>query len=149
MISARVDGLLRNAPLMAEVTQTLPGMMELRRSEGGIRAWAAEPGEYWHQTDGAYGGLWRRNRRPPQMLAGVGFSGGKYRSLDEPGLTRAAADKASASIALRSWAETFSNRRTLTETNFFLASIRQVPATTPSTSTMAGIRPFLLAISGA
>ncbi|CAH0199643.1 N,N-dimethylformamidase beta subunit family domain-containing protein [Roseomonas sp. CECT 9278] len=57
------------------VTQTLPGVMELRRSEGGIRAWAAEPGEYWHQTDGAYGGLWRRNRRPPQMLAGVGFSG--------------------------------------------------------------------------
>ena len=57
------------------VTQALPGMMELRRSEGGIRAWAAEPGEYWHQTDGAYGGLWRRNRRPPQMLGGVGFSG--------------------------------------------------------------------------
>ncbi len=57
------------------VTQALPGTMELRRSEGGIRAWAAEPGEYWHQTDGAYGGLWRRNRRPPQMLAGVGFSG--------------------------------------------------------------------------
>ncbi|WP_198368451.1 N,N-dimethylformamidase beta subunit family domain-containing protein [Roseomonas rosulenta] len=57
------------------VTQTLPGMLELRRAEGGIRAWAAEPGEYWHQTDGAYGGLWRRNRRPPQMLAGVGFSG--------------------------------------------------------------------------
>ena len=57
------------------VTQTLPGLMELRRSEGGIRAWAAEPGEYWHQTDGGYGGLWRRNRRPPQMLAGVGFSG--------------------------------------------------------------------------
>lgn len=57
------------------VTQTLPGMLELRRAEGGIRAWAAEPGEYYHQTDGAYGGLWRRNRRPPQMLAGVGFSG--------------------------------------------------------------------------
>ncbi len=61
------------------VTQTLPGVMELRRSEGGIRAWAAEPGEYWHQTDGAYGGLWRRARRPPQMLGGVGFSGqGKF-----------------------------------------------------------------------
>ncbi len=57
------------------VTQTLPGMLELRRAEGGIRAWAAEPGEYYHQTDGAYGGLWRRNGRPPQMLAGVGFSG--------------------------------------------------------------------------
>jgi len=27
-------------------------------------------------------------------IAGVGFSGGKYRSLDEPGLTRAASDKA-------------------------------------------------------
>lgn len=27
-----------------------------------------------HQTDGQLGGLWRRNRRPPQMLVGVGFS---------------------------------------------------------------------------
>ena len=46
----------------------------MRRAEGGIRTWAAEPGEYYHQTDGQLGGLWRRNRRPPQMLAGVGFS---------------------------------------------------------------------------
>jgi N,N-dimethylformamidase len=53
----------------------LPGVIELRRAEGGIRAWAAEPGEYYHALDGQYGGLWRRNRRPPQMLAGVGFSG--------------------------------------------------------------------------
>ncbi|MEI7712647.1 MAG: N,N-dimethylformamidase beta subunit family domain-containing protein [Rhodospirillales bacterium] len=53
----------------------MPGIIELRRAEGGIRTWAAEPGEYYHQFDGAYGGLWRRNRRPPQMLAGVGFSG--------------------------------------------------------------------------
>jgi N,N-dimethylformamidase len=52
----------------------LPGMIELRRAEGGIRAWDAEPGEYHHQLDGALGGLWRRNRRPPQLLAGVGFS---------------------------------------------------------------------------
>lgn len=52
-----------------------PHMIELRRAEGGIRAWAAEPGEYYHQTDGGMGGLWRRNRRPPQLLAGVGFSG--------------------------------------------------------------------------
>lgn len=52
----------------------LPGMIELRRAEGGIRAWAAEPGEYYHALDGHYGGLWRRNRRPPQALAGVGFS---------------------------------------------------------------------------
>jgi len=53
----------------------LPGAIELRRAEGGIRAWAAEPGEYYNALDGQYGGLWRRNRRPPQMLAGVGFSG--------------------------------------------------------------------------
>jgi N,N-dimethylformamidase len=52
-----------------------PHMIELRRAEGGIRAWAAEPGEYYHAIDGQYGGLWRRNRRPPQMLVGVGFSG--------------------------------------------------------------------------
>jgi N,N-dimethylformamidase len=53
----------------------LPGVIELRRAEGGIRAWAAEPGEYYHAFDGQYGGLWRRNRRPPQELVGVGFSG--------------------------------------------------------------------------
>jgi N,N-dimethylformamidase len=55
--------------------KSMPWATELRRAEGGIRTWAAEPGEYYHQLDGAYGGLWRRNRRPPQMLAGVGFSG--------------------------------------------------------------------------
>ncbi|MFI5011126.1 MAG: N,N-dimethylformamidase beta subunit family domain-containing protein [Hyphomicrobiales bacterium] len=53
----------------------MPHVIELRRAEGGIRAWAAEPGEYYHALDGQLGGLWRRNRRPPQMLAGVGFSG--------------------------------------------------------------------------
>jgi N,N-dimethylformamidase len=52
----------------------LPGMIELRRAEGGIRAWDAEPCEYHHQLDGGLGGLWRRNRRAPQLLAGVGFS---------------------------------------------------------------------------
>lgn len=55
--------------------KAMPWALELRRAEGGIRTWAAEPGEYYHQLDGQYGGLWRRNRRPPQMLAGVGFSG--------------------------------------------------------------------------
>ncbi|HZF74509.1 MAG TPA: N,N-dimethylformamidase beta subunit family domain-containing protein, partial [Acetobacteraceae bacterium] len=55
-------------------TPDMPGLIELRRAEGGIRSWDAEPGEYHHQLDGALGGLWRRNRRPPQMLAGVGFS---------------------------------------------------------------------------
>jgi N,N-dimethylformamidase len=52
----------------------VPYAIELRRAEGGIRTWAAEPGEYYHALDGQYGGLWRRNRRPPQMLVGVGFS---------------------------------------------------------------------------
>jgi N,N-dimethylformamidase len=50
------------------------GHIEVRRGEGGIRAWAAEPGEYHHQFDGQYGGLWRRNARPPQKLVGVGFT---------------------------------------------------------------------------
>ncbi|WP_241665462.1 N,N-dimethylformamidase beta subunit family domain-containing protein [Teichococcus oryzae] len=51
-----------------------PHVIEIRRAEGGIRAWAAEAGEYYHQLDGALGGLWRRNRRPPQALVGLGFS---------------------------------------------------------------------------
>ena len=51
-----------------------PGQIEIRRGEGGIRAWAAEPGEYYHQFDGDYGGLWRRSDRPPQRLSGVGFT---------------------------------------------------------------------------
>ena len=52
----------------------LEGVYEVRRAEGGIRAWAAEPGEYYHSFDGSYGGLWRNNNRPPQKLVGVGFS---------------------------------------------------------------------------
>lgn len=52
----------------------LEGVYEIRRAEDGIRAWAAEPGEYWNAFDGAYGGLWRRNGKPPQSLAGVGFT---------------------------------------------------------------------------
>ena len=63
------------------------GVIEIRRGEGGIRAWAAEPGEYYNAFDGEYGGLWRRNGRPPQKIAGVGFSaqgtfiGSYYRRL--------------------------------------------------------------------
>ncbi len=50
------------------------GVIEIRRAEGGIRAWAAEPGEYYNAFDGNYGGLWRRNGRPPQDLTGIGFT---------------------------------------------------------------------------
>ena len=65
------------------------GIIEIRRGEGGIRAWAAEPGEYYNAFDGQYGGLWRRNGRPPQHLAGVGFTsqgnfeGTYYRRTEE------------------------------------------------------------------
>jgi N,N-dimethylformamidase len=51
-----------------------PGVIEVRRGEGGIRTWAAEPGEYYQSFNGEYGGLWRRNGRPPQLLTGVGFT---------------------------------------------------------------------------
>ena len=57
------------------VSDAVPDMLEVRRAEGGIRAWDAQPGEAYHQLDGGYGGLWRRVGRPPQQLAGVGFSG--------------------------------------------------------------------------
>ena len=52
----------------------VPGVIEVRRAEGGIRAWEARVGEYYHALDGAYGGLWRRNGRPPQRIVAVGFS---------------------------------------------------------------------------
>lgn len=51
-----------------------PHLLEIRRAEGGIRAWASEPGEYYHQLDGGYGGLWRRNGWAPQAIGGVGFT---------------------------------------------------------------------------
>ncbi|PSH65291.1 N,N-dimethylformamidase beta subunit family domain-containing protein [Phyllobacterium sophorae] len=52
----------------------MPHLIEVRRAEGGMRVWASQPGEYYHQLDGEYGGLWRRNGIPPQMVAGVGFT---------------------------------------------------------------------------
>ena len=74
----------------------IPDVVEVRRAEGGIRAWAAEPGEYFHALDGGYGGLWRRNGRPPQLLCGVGFSaqglfeGSWYRCMPDASDPRAA-----------------------------------------------------------
>lgn len=52
----------------------LPHLIEVRRAEGGMRVWASQPGEYYNQLDGEYGGLWRRNGIPPQKVAGVGFT---------------------------------------------------------------------------
>ncbi|MET0568797.1 MAG: N,N-dimethylformamidase beta subunit family domain-containing protein, partial [Hyphomicrobiaceae bacterium] len=74
----------------------VPAAIEIRRGEGGIRAWAAEPGEYYNAFDGEYGGLWRRNGRPPQSLVGVGFTaqgnfvGSYYRRRDDALTSRAA-----------------------------------------------------------
>lgn len=51
-----------------------PGVMEVRRAEDGTRGWIAEPGEYYHEWGGEYGGLWRRLGRAPNQLVGVGFA---------------------------------------------------------------------------
>ena len=56
------------------VSEATPGVLEVRRTEGGIRAWATEPGEGYQALDGQYGGLWRRNGRAPQEVGAVGFS---------------------------------------------------------------------------
>lgn len=53
---------------------TLPGVIEVRRTEDGTRTWMAETGEYHHSFTGEYGGMWRRQARPPQQLVGVGFA---------------------------------------------------------------------------
>ncbi len=52
---------------------TRHGVIEVRRAEGGVRAWDADPGEAFHSFTGEYGGLWRRNARAPQCLVGIGF----------------------------------------------------------------------------
>lgn len=58
---------------IAQHTQN-DSLLEIRRAEDGIRAWEAEPGEYYNAFDGTYGGLWRRNGHAPQELVGVGFT---------------------------------------------------------------------------
>ena len=52
----------------------LPGVIEHRRSEDGMRAWWTETGESYMEFTGEYSGLWRRNGRPPNMLVGTGFT---------------------------------------------------------------------------
>ncbi|MEV0595433.1 N,N-dimethylformamidase beta subunit family domain-containing protein [Nonomuraea cavernae] len=50
-----------------------PHVIEIRRGHAGTRAWASAPGEE-HHSNGEPGGLWRHRGRPPQRLAGVGFT---------------------------------------------------------------------------
>ena len=52
----------------------LPGVMEMRRAEDGIRSWLAEGGEYYHSFTGELGGMWRRMGRAPQTVAGTGMT---------------------------------------------------------------------------
>ena len=54
------------------LSDELPGVLELRRAEDGIRYRDEEPGEYYLEFTGEYGGLWRRLGMAPQALVGVG-----------------------------------------------------------------------------
>jgi N,N-dimethylformamidase len=54
------------------MSDAMPGAVELRRAEDGIRYRDEEPGEYYLEFTGEYGGLWRRLGTSPQALCGVG-----------------------------------------------------------------------------
>jgi N,N-dimethylformamidase len=51
-----------------------PHVLEVRRGHAGTRVWASEPGDVHHASTGELGGLWLHRGRPPQQLAGVGFT---------------------------------------------------------------------------
>lgn len=51
----------------------MPGLMEVRRAEDGIRTWEAEPGEYYHSFTGEMGGLFRRRGHAPNEIGAIGF----------------------------------------------------------------------------
>ncbi len=52
----------------------LPGVIEHRRAEDGMRAWFSEAGENVMSFTGEMSGLWARNGRPPNMLVGNAFA---------------------------------------------------------------------------
>lgn len=52
-----------------------PWVMEVRKLDSGMRAWAARPGEHYLATTGQKSGLWKNLGRPPQKTFGVGFIG--------------------------------------------------------------------------
>jgi len=54
------------------LSDEMPGILELRRGEDGIRYRDEEPGEYYLEFTGEYGGLWRRLGMAPQAMVGVG-----------------------------------------------------------------------------
>jgi len=52
----------------------LPGVIEHRRAEDGMRAWISEGGEYTMGFTGELSGLWRRMDRAPNRLVGTAFA---------------------------------------------------------------------------
>lgn len=66
-----------------------PHIIEVRRGVNGTRSWTSAPGESYLSTTGEPGGLWRYRGKPPQKLAGVGFTsqgwGGAEGYVRQPG----------------------------------------------------------------
>ncbi len=52
-----------------------PHVVEVRRGNGGTRAWNSAPGEQYHSATGEMGGLWRHRGKAPNTVGGIGFSG--------------------------------------------------------------------------
>ena len=77
--------------------EDMPGIMECRRSEAGIRPWEPGHGQFYHAFTGEYGGLWRKNGRPPNRLCGVGMTSQGF-DISEPYHLTAAAGDARASF---------------------------------------------------
>lgn len=71
-------------------SEDMPGIMECRRSEAGIRPWEPGHGQFYHGFTGEYGGLWRRNGHPPNQLCGVGMTSQGF-DISEPYVVNAAA----------------------------------------------------------
>ena len=51
-----------------------PYVLEVRRGHAGTGVWRSDPGEVHHASTGEHGGLWRFRGRPPQRVAGIGFT---------------------------------------------------------------------------
>lgn len=75
-----------------------PHVLEVRRGHAGTGVWRSDPGEVHHASTGEPGGLWRFRGRPPQRVAGIGFTAqGFDRSLPYR-LTEVASDPRAAWI---------------------------------------------------
>jgi N,N-dimethylformamidase len=77
---------------------TLPGVIECRKSEDGIRAFAPLPGEFYASFTGEYTGLWRRNGRAPNELVGIGMVSQGFDYSSPYNMARASRDPRAAFI---------------------------------------------------